>query len=57
MLILSRKKLESILIGDDIKITILEQRGASVRIGITAPEETVILREELLERKKKEAKE
>ncbi len=37
MLILTRKRDESILIGDDITVTILEIRGGEVRVGIEAP--------------------
>ena len=37
MLVLSRKAEESMYIGDDIKITVLDIRGGQVRIGITAP--------------------
>ena len=37
MLVLSRKTDESLLIGDDIKVTVLDIRGGQVRIGISAP--------------------
>jgi carbon storage regulator len=47
MLILSRKQNESIIIGDNIKITVSSIRGRYVRIGIEAPEEIRIIREEL----------
>jgi len=47
MLVLSRKKLEQIAIGDDIVITITETRQHSVRIGIEAPRHLKILRREL----------
>lgn len=47
MLVLSRKKLESILVGDDIVITVLEIRGDKVRIGIDAPTEMPVHREEV----------
>lgn len=49
MLVLSRKKLESILVGDDVVITVLEIRGDRVRIGISAPKETPVHREEVYE--------
>ena len=39
MLVLSRKAEESMFIGDDIKITVLDIRGGQVRIGITAPQD------------------
>ena len=48
MLVLSRKPGETILIGDDIEITIVEVRGDTVRIGINAPRNITILRQELL---------
>ena len=50
MLVLSRKAEESMFIGDDIKITVLDIRGGQVRIGITAPQEIKIHREEVYER-------
>ncbi|NLB83161.1 MAG: carbon storage regulator CsrA [Synergistaceae bacterium] len=48
MLVLSRKPGEAILIGDDIEISIVEVRGDTVRIGINAPRNITILRQELL---------
>tara|TARA_Y100000766_G_C18814960_1_gene559983 strand:+ start:922 stop:1089 length:168 start_codon:yes stop_codon:yes gene_type:complete len=54
MLVLSRKAEESMFIGDDIKITVLDIRGGQVRIGITAPQEIKIHREEVYERLTKE---
>ena len=50
MLVLSRKAEESMYIGDDIKITVLDIRGGQVRIGITAPDEVKIHREEVYNR-------
>jgi carbon storage regulator len=50
MLVLSRKAEESMFIGDDIKITVLDIRGGQVRIGITAPQNVKIHREEVYER-------
>jgi carbon storage regulator len=49
MLIVSRKKSESILIGDDIEILVTEIGTDRVKIGITAPKGVQILRKELLE--------
>jgi carbon storage regulator len=47
MLILSRKKNESIVINDDITITVVEIRGDKVRLGIDAPKEVPVRRKEL----------
>lgn len=48
MLVLKRKAGEKILIGDDIVITVLDNRGDGVRIGIEAPKDRRILRDEVL---------
>ena len=47
MLVLSRKKNESIVINDVIKITVVEIRGDKVRLGITAPREIAVHRQEV----------
>ena len=47
MLILTRKKNETIHIGEDILITIVRVSGSSVRIGVSAPRELPVLRIEL----------
>ena len=49
MLVLTRKINERILIGDDIRITVVATRGNQVRIGIEAPVDVPVFREELLE--------
>jgi carbon storage regulator len=49
MLVLSRKADETILVGDDVRITIVRVSGTQVRVGIDAPHETLILRGELAE--------
>lgn len=49
MLVLSRRLGESVVIGDDVTITVLEVRGEVVRIGIDAPRSVVVHRAELLE--------
>lgn len=54
MLILGREIGQSILIGDDITVTILGARGMQVRIGINAPKEVPVHREEVYERIKRE---
>ena len=48
MLVLTRRNNEAIMLGEDIKITILEIDGDRVKIGIDAPQATKILRAELL---------
>jgi carbon storage regulator len=50
MLVLTRKSNESIKLGDEITITVVEVRGNSVRIGITAPDNMRIYRKELYDR-------
>lgn len=47
MLALSRKENESIIIGNDIEITILEVKGEQVKIGINAPKSIPVYREEV----------
>ncbi len=49
MLVLSRKKDESIVIGDDVEITIVDVRGDKVRLGINAPREVPVHRKEIYE--------
>ena len=50
MLILSRRTDESIVIGDEVTITILSVKGKQVRIGITAPPDVSVHREEIYQR-------
>ena len=47
MLVLSRQKDESIIIGDDIEITIVDVRGDKVRLGIVAPRTVSVHRKEV----------
>ena len=54
-LILTRRVGESIMIGDDVIVTVLGVRGTQVRIGIDAPKEIAVHREEVYERIKEEA--
>ena len=49
MLVLSRKKNESIVINNDIIVTVVEIRGDKVRLGIVAPKEVPVHREEVYE--------
>ena len=60
MLVLSRQKDETIVIGDDIEITIVDVRGDKVRLGITAPKDIPVHRREVydaIQREKKEKSE
>ncbi len=57
MLVLTRKAGEGIIIGDDIKITIVELKGGGVRVGIDAPRDMKIHRQEVFDRIKQENKE
>ena len=47
MLALSRKKTESIVINNDIEVTVLEIKGDQVKIGITAPKSVPVYRKEV----------
>jgi carbon storage regulator len=57
MLIITRKKDESIMIGNDVEITISKIDDGSVKIGIKAPKDITILRKELYDQVEKENKE
>lgn len=57
MLVLTRKAGEGIVIGDDIRITVVELKGGGVRIGIDAPRSTKVHRLEVYERIIQENKE
>lgn len=50
MLLLTRRVGDSIIIGDDIKITVLKVNGKQVRIGVSAPREVSVHREEIYKR-------
>ena len=54
MLILTRRPGETLRIGDDIEATILGVKGNQIRIGINAPKETAVHREEVYQRIKDE---
>ena len=54
MLVLSRHQDESIIIGDNIVITIVEIRGDKVRLGIIAPKEVPVHRQEVYDKIQKE---
>ena len=57
MLVLTRKPGEGIIIGDDIHITIVELKGGGVRIGIDAPRDMKVHRQEVFDRIKQENRE
>ncbi len=60
MLVLSRQKDESIIIGDNVEVTIVDVRGNKVRLGITAPKDVPVHRREVydaIQREKSEKKE
>ncbi len=50
MLILTRKIGESIMVGDNIRLVVLDIRGRQIRLGIEAPADIVVLREEIAQR-------
>ena len=54
MLILTRRVRETLMIGDDVTVTVLGVKGNQVRIGVNAPKEVSVHREEIYERIKKE---
>jgi len=54
MLVLSRQRDESIMIGDDVVIIIVDVRGKNVRLGITAPKNIPVHRREIYDLIKKE---
>ena len=55
MLILTRRVGESVVIGEDVTVTVLGVKGNQVRIGINAPKTVAVHREEIFERIKKKA--
>jgi carbon storage regulator len=54
MLILTRRAGESLRIGDDVEVTVMAVNGSQVRIGIKAPINVSVDREEVAERKRRE---
>ena len=56
MLILTRRVGETLTIGDNIEVTVLEVRGGQVRIGVSAPRDVVVNRKEILNRLNPESK-
>jgi carbon storage regulator len=54
MLILTRRAGEALRIGDDIEVTVMAVNGSQVRIGINAPRDVAVDREEIAERKRRD---
>lgn len=52
MLVLTRRVNERVVIGDDIVVTVLEVHGEQVRIGIEAPRDVKVFREEVIARER-----
>ena len=50
MLVLSRRRDEAICLGDDVRVRVIEVRGDKVRLGIEAPRDVAVHREEVRER-------
>ena len=50
MLILTRRVGETLMIGDDVTITVLSAKGSNIRIGINAPKEVAVHREEIYQK-------
>lgn len=54
MLILTRRVGESLVIGDDVNVTVLGIKGNQVRVGVSAPKEVAVHREEIYQRIQRE---
>ena len=55
MLILTRRVGETLMVGDDVTVTVLGVKGNQVRIGVNAPKDVAVHREEIYERIRKES--
>lgn len=56
MLVLSRQRNETIMIGDDVEITVVDIRGDKVRLGVTAPNHIPVHRKEVYEAIQRESR-
>ena len=56
MLILTRRGGETLMVGDDITVTVLSIKGNQVRLGVNAPQNIVVHREEVYEKIKSKSK-
>ena len=54
MLILTRRVGETLMIGDEISVTVLGVKGGQVRVGVNAPRDVIVHREEIYERIREE---
>ena len=52
MLVLTRKSHQEIIIGDNIRLTILDIRGGRVKVGVVAPEDVNVFRKEIADRER-----
>ena len=50
MLILTRRQAETLMIGDSVTVTVLDIKGDRVRIGVNAPRDVIVNREEIFEK-------
>lgn len=55
MLILTRRAGETLMIGDDVQVTVIAVSGNQVRLGVKAPKDVIVDREEIHERRRREA--
>ncbi len=55
MLILTRKVNETLMVGDDVSVTVLGIKGGQIRIGINAPRDIAVHRQEIYEKIKRES--